>query len=280
MMVRERSLFTTIAIGLFLLIATPETHAASQRDLLTASLAWSSLDRSIGRCHIKRYEPEEAESHCTCFVVARDIIMTAHHCLRSDYATLSGVGPKATFRFALGEDERGAYSGHKATEILARGVGAKDDWIALRVTPPMNDAIPIEIASPADYRDSLIALVGYGKYPGDRPVYDRYTFSPTMALCSIVSLTADQIRHSCPAVGGHSGSPILALDLKHTRWVVIGVTSKAETSPIDILEAAPGGIRLVSRPIEKSSTAIGYAAPLSLGIREKVLGSPAKMNND
>ncbi|MDF1792487.1 MAG: trypsin-like serine protease [Thalassobaculaceae bacterium] len=148
---------------------------------------------SIGRLNIAGYR---IRRHCTATLVAPDLVLTAHHCLKAigdgDWADPAKV------HFLAGYS-RGVFKAHRtASGYIPLGPESTlvrlSEPIDLPVLPIYDGALP--------HAGAALAQAGYS---GDRS--HVLTVDP---VCSFLGTRAGgRWRHNCEAVSGDSGSPLL-----------------------------------------------------------------------
>lgn len=183
--------------------------------LFLASPSVLSLDRdaahAIGRLNYAGYKTRQ---HCTAFLVAPKIAMTAAHCV-------DGLQP-ADIHLLLGYD-RGNWREHfRVTGVWLSPNG--DDLAALCLTHPAN-AAPLELHKLAAERDQKISIMGYG-LPGVHRMSQK--------SCRVKAVSpGGSLLLNCPVTKGTSGGPVLSPELSAV-FAVISATTKSESLAISV----------------------------------------------
>ncbi len=168
---------------------------------------------------------------CTGALVASDIVLTADHCL---YHRISGrlLAPERV-HFLAGL-RRDTWRAHARGRRFVRPAGASDafrppagpnadDWALIVLERPI-DGRPLPVhrfgapgGAPAATAARRVARAGYG--------YDRPYLLSLDSDCTVLPdpRRPGILRHTCDAVPGDSGSPLLIVDAD--GYAVIGVTS-------------------------------------------------------
>lgn len=148
---------------------------------------------SIGRLNVAGYR---IRRHCTGALVAPDLVLTAHHCLK---AIGDGEWAEPSKVHFLAGYSRGEFRAHRtASGYIPLG----PDSALVRLSAPIDlPVLPIyDGALPTS--GSALAQAGYS---GDRS--HVLTIDPT---CSFLGTRpGGRWRHDCEAVSGDSGSPLL-----------------------------------------------------------------------
>lgn len=173
---------------------------------------------------------------CTGALVARDLVLTARHCVEGSRAT------PATVRFAAGVAEGRSPAVRRGAEvILSEAEVTKDranDVALLRLEAPIEADVvaTLSVADPAlaQWVDGF-SLIAYRRDAPDLP--------QRRDDCRLVTTLPGILALSCPVVSGNSGAPVLAWD--GTDWQIVAVTvasssgrpvqSLAATIPPDLL---------------------------------------------
>lgn len=171
---------------------------------------WNSLGRV-----------QAAGMRCTGFLVDRQTVMTAAHCLMNK-ATDKLLPPQA-LHFVLGYN-RGAYKGHSRVARYRTGDWASNrqppnDWAVLTLEQPLGSASAIaQVATQEPAAGERLVLAGYGR--------DRAEILFADLACRVLGLGNDAagrrvIEHNCAGTYGTSGAPLFYQ--KDGVWQVVAI---------------------------------------------------------
>ena len=148
---------------------------------------------SIGRLNVAGYR---IRRHCTGTLVAPDLVLTAHHCLKpigqGDWADPGKVHFLAGYA-------RGEFSAHRTA---AGYIPLGPDSVLVRLTAPIDLPVLPIYDGPLPATGAVLAQAGYSS--------DRAHVLSVDAACSFLGTrSGGRWRHDCRAVSGDSGSPLL-----------------------------------------------------------------------
>lgn len=177
---------------------------------------------SIGRLNVAGYR---IRRHCTGTLVAPDLVLTAHHCLKAlgegDWADPENVHFLAGYA-------RGRFKAHRrASSFIPLG----PDSTLVRLSAPIDlPVLPIyKGAAPA--AGAALAQAGYSA--------DRSHVLTVDPACSFLGVRAGgRWRHDCEAVAGDSGSPLLIDGSGGLAIAAIHVGRTAGTGDAEPISAA------------------------------------------
>ncbi len=176
------------------------------------SLADSSPhSESIGRLNYAGYKKRQ---HCTAFLVAPQIAMTAAHCVEGLQAD--------EVHLLLGYD-RGSWREHlRATRFWLSPDG--EDLAALCLARPAS-APPLDLRVEAAERDQRLSVLGYG-LPGVHRMSRKD--------CRVKAISpGGALILDCPVTKGTSGGPVLTRQLSAV-FAVMSATTKKESLAVSI----------------------------------------------
>jgi protease YdgD len=187
---RSRSLLFLAAFLIPLVAAAPPAEARDGRVTVAPDVyPWGS----IGRLNVAGYR---LRRHCTGALVAPDLVLTAHHCLKAlgdgDWADPGKV------HFLAGYS-RGSFKAHRTASGYIR---LGPDSVLVRLSAPVDlPVLPIyDGGMPAD--GAALAQAGYS---GDR----SHVLTVDPACRFLGTRSGGRWKHNCEAVAGDSGSPLL-----------------------------------------------------------------------
>jgi protease YdgD len=156
---------------------------------------------------------------CTAVLVARDLVLTAAHCVTPNEST--APADPSRILFAAGWQAGTAIAIRHAAVVTVPahrtllGGRLHLDMALIRLDAPIPEAVPILLAAPDSATDTPSTTVGYPQTAPDAPV----TTSCTVRLTDPTGLGLD-----CPAVPGYSGGPVLVLQggAWHLAAIIVG----------------------------------------------------------
>jgi protease YdgD len=195
---------------------------------------------------IGRLDSDVAKSTCSATLVARDVIVTAAHCLFRN----GGRARIDDFYFlpALGTGQ--SFLPRRVVGLVAFGdainpmqPGATDvasDWAVLKIDPAIDYVAPLPILalSPADLAGRLevgqrLSSAGYGIFDASAGRTLKQQECRLIADgAQLLRLAGAVIVSDCDVIQGDSGGPILLSDAFGTHWLVGLVTGywRSDTS--------------------------------------------------
>ncbi len=185
--------------------------------------------------------------HCTATLVAPDLVLTAAHCMSSHKDGWVAVPYRAVFRPDV-RDGRSRASGIGAAlaigETYVETGHISRDLALLRLKEPIPEDIarPIPVAAGALLRGRDLATYSYG--------YDAPSALAEDAPCHALAALNGAMVTSCEAVGGMSGSPVIARDASGELRVAAVISSRMSRAG-----GAPGPGRAVVVPVDAARLA-------------------------
>ncbi|WP_172328537.1 serine protease [Mangrovicoccus sp. HB161399] len=192
--------------------------------------------------------------HCTATLVAPDLVLTAAHCMASHEKAWVAVPYRAVFWPDYRDGRRGA---SEIGAALAIGEGYVEtghisgDLALLRLKAPIpaDVATPIPVAEEPLLRGRELATFSYG--------YDASFALAEESPCHALAALDGAVVTSCEAVGGMSGSPVIARDDAGEPRVAAVISSRMSRAG-----GQPGPGRAVVVPVDAARLA-ALAAGLS-----------------
>ncbi|MCR9070667.1 MAG: trypsin-like serine protease [Alphaproteobacteria bacterium] len=185
---RTLLLLAVLLIGFFAM--KPDAQAEDGRVTVAPdAYPWGS----IGRLNVAGYR---IRRHCTGALVAKDLVLTAHHCLKAlgdgDWADPGKV------HFLAGYS-RGNFKAHRTASGYIR---LGPDSVLVRLSGPVD--LPVLPIYDGGMPPEGAALAQAG-YSGDR----SHVLTVDPACRFLGTRTDGRWKHNCEAVAGDSGSPLL-----------------------------------------------------------------------
>ena len=205
------------------LATTPQTWAAD-----------GPAFTAVARLNIAGYRHRR---HCTATLIAPDLALTARHCLKANVG--NGFVRPGALHLIFGY-RTGGWAEHKrvAKWFFPKPKARTRDIAVLQLTEP-SALPPIPLADLSDLKalvqsaEPNIVQAGYGS--------DRAHALSVDAACRLVGSTpTNHWRHTCAAVSGESGGPLLAaID---GRWRVVAVHSGRTSDGTGVAEPVDAGL--------------------------------------
>lgn len=170
---------------------------------------------------------------CTATLIARDILLTAAHCIEGENARVNARGEFVTAEGLAGGPHSARVVDYLTDPRRAQAVGTDDDdpldWALLRLDRPLGDVVgwvePRAIKRDLGERGALRVRLWQGGYS-----WDTGENLSGNTDCRIVGVYDDNtFAHECDTTQGDSGSPFLVeLD---GAWAVVGSDSTYRRVP-------------------------------------------------
>lgn len=262
-----------LALGLLALasLAGCGTERVAQPPLRpSAALNWTAA--------IGQLETSDSELHCSAVLVARDVIVTASHCLFLNTVQRPASPNELIFRPNMGglqvlPPSRGvAYLGQGAVLRAGklRNEDVAKDWVVLQISPPVTAVQPIAVARLTidgmlhmiDSGNRLVTA-GYGSGP-----YDELRVHEKCRLLSQKELGLfpddNWLQLDCVFRVGDSGGGIILLDGANQPALIgiiagFGHMPKDKTRPLGLGVNASQFLPYLHTPISEAPTASGPA---------------------
>jgi V8-like Glu-specific endopeptidase len=122
--------------------------------------------QSRGICAQERFSKQISAANCSGFLVAPNVLVTAGHCIRSQYDCSSN---KWVFDYKVDHAEQGAInvptsSVYGCKKIIARSLdqATKDDWAVIELDRNVNDRQPLSFRKTGKIRKGTsVAVIGH-----------------------------------------------------------------------------------------------------------------------